>query len=89
MNKTVVGKKILSFAFIVLALETTAQDFAAGEPLGSVNEAGQKMVMSDNVKVFGSFHFTESCTFDANKNLILAMNAGNRGEDAAPMVLFL
>ena len=83
MNK-VIGKIILSLAFIALSLETAAQDFAVGEPLGSVNESGQKMVMSDNVKVFGSFHFTESCTFDPNKNLILAMNAGNRSEDSAP-----
>jgi hypothetical protein len=83
MNK-VIGKIILSLAFIALSLETAAQDFSVGEPLGSVNESGQKMVMSDNVKVFGSFHFTESCTFDPNKNLILAMNAGNRGEDSAP-----
>ncbi len=58
------------------------QEFTAGEPLGSVNEAGTKMTMSDNVKVYGSFNFTESCTFDANKNLILAMNAGNRAEAA-------
>lgn len=50
--------------------------------MGSVNEAGTKMPMSDNVKVYGSFNFTESCTFDANKNLILAMNAGNRVEGA-------
>jgi outer membrane protein assembly factor BamB len=39
--------------------------------------------MSDNVKVFGSFHFSESCTFDPNKNLILAMNTGNRGDNDA------
>jgi len=38
--------------------------------------------MSDNVKVFGSFHFTESCTFDPDKNLILSMNAGERAEGA-------
>ncbi len=36
--------------------------------------------MSDNVKVFGSFHFSESCTFDPDKNLVLAMNAGSRVE---------
>jgi sugar lactone lactonase YvrE len=40
------------------------------------------MEMSDNVKVFGSFHFSESCTFDPDRNLILSMNAGNRGEGA-------
>jgi hypothetical protein len=57
-----------------------AQDFQAGEPLGTINEAGNRMPMSDNVKVFGSFHFSESCTFDPEKNLILAMNNGNRGD---------
>ena len=38
------------------------------------------MPLSDNVKVFGSFHFSESCTFDPVRNLILAMNTGNRGD---------
>jgi len=67
-----------------LSLPAYAQEFTAGEPLGSINEAGTKITMSDNVKVYGSFNFTESCTFDANKNLILAMNAGNRAEGAEP-----
>ena len=75
-------KKLLLIVAGVLSLPVYAQEFTAGEPLGSINEAGTKMTMSDNVKVFGSFHFTESCTFDANKNLILAMNAGNRAEGA-------
>lgn len=50
--------------------------FTAGGPLGTVNEAGVATPMSSNVKVFGSLRFAESCTFDANRNLILAMNAG-------------
>jgi len=50
--------------------------FAAGEPLAAINEAGEKQTPSDNVKVFGSFNFTESCTFDPDRGLILAMNAG-------------
>lgn len=66
----------------VLSVSAAAQDFQAGDPLGAVNEAGVRMEMSDNVKVFGSFHFTESCTFDPDKNLILSMNAGERAEGA-------
>lgn len=58
-------------------------DFKAGQPLGTINEAGEARTMSDNVKVYGSFRFAESCTFDADKNLILAMNAGV-SEDMAP-----
>lgn len=50
--------------------------FKAGDPLGSVNEAGQFVPISSNVKVFGSFRFAESCTFDPARNLIVAMNAG-------------
>ena len=57
-----------------------AQEFAAGEPIGSVNEAGVRVPMSSNVKVYGSFHFSESCAFDANKNLVLAMNNATRGD---------
>ncbi len=76
-------KTILAAAvFSVLSISATAQEFQAGEPLGSVNEAGIKMQMSQNVKVFGSFNFTESCTFDPHKNLILSMNAGRRDEGA-------
>lgn len=52
------------------------ETFSAGEPLGTVNEAGVATPMSDNVRVFGSFRFAESCTFDPERNLILAMNAG-------------
>lgn len=58
----------------------SAQEFRTGEPIGSVNEAGERVAMSDNVKVFGAFHFSESCTFDPERNLILAMNNGNRGD---------
>jgi sugar lactone lactonase YvrE len=53
------------------------QPYRVGAPLGSTNEAGQAMRMSDNVKVYGSFHFAESCTYDATRNVIVAMNAGN------------
>jgi len=51
--------------------------FAAGTPLSATNEAGQVVPMSNNVKVYGSFHFAESCTFDPTRNVIVAMNAGN------------
>ena len=40
--------------------------------------------MSNNVKVYGSFHFAESCTFDPDRNLILAMNAANPRDMGSP-----
>jgi WD40 repeat protein len=78
-------KKLLATAVIFFisaqsSMLAVAQEFKAGEPLGTINEAGNRMPMSDNVKVFGSFHFSESCTFDPEKNLVLAMNNGNRGD---------
>ena len=67
---------------VVFAFPAAAQEFATGEPIGALNEAGLWQPMSDNVTVYGSFHFSESCTFDSNKNLILAMNTGNRGDSS-------
>jgi len=66
----------------LLALPLSAQEFQAGPPLSAINQVGEYVPMSSNVKVYGSFHFTESCTFDADKNLIVSMNAGNRAEGA-------
>jgi len=80
--KVSIFKHLLLILLSGLSFESAAQEFVAGEALNAVNEAGMKMPMSDNVKVYGSFHFTESCTFDADKNLILAMNAGDRAEGA-------
>lgn len=51
--------------------------FEVGKPLGSVNEAGEFVPISSNVKVYGSFRFAESCTYDPERNLIVVMNAGN------------
>lgn len=76
-NRHMIAMAVITVA---LAVPAAAQDFAAGQPIGALNEAGEWRPMSDNVKVFGSFHFSESCTFDPNKNLVLAMNAGNRVE---------
>ena len=75
-----VGLRLIHVASIAMSIvvPAAAQDFSAGEPIGARSEAGEWRPMSDNVKVYGSFHFTESCTFDPGKNLILAMNAGNR-----------
>ena len=51
--------------------QVISQDFSAGGPLGAINESGDFIAMSNNVKVYGSFNFTESCTFDPERNLIL------------------
>lgn len=53
-----------------------SKEFKAGTPLGAINEAGEFKPISSNVKVFGSFRFAESVTFDPVKNLIVVMNAG-------------
>jgi hypothetical protein len=59
------------------------QPYRVGTPLSQANEAGQMKTMSSNVKVYGSFHFAESCTFDPDRNVIVAMNAGNPRDAAA------
>ena len=79
MNRNILGKMTVAAAGLSVIPLVLAQSFTVGEPLSATNEAGVHQVMSENVKVFGSFHFTESCTFDPQRNLILSMNAGNRG----------
>ena len=69
---------LLSLAISGSAFAQGGGEFMAGEPLGTTNEAGVKTPLSSNVKVFGSFNFAESCTFDPARNLILAMNNGVR-----------
>ena len=59
------------------AAPTGPQPFRVGTPLSATNEAGQTQTMSSNVKVYGSFNFAESCTYDPTRNLIVAMNAAN------------
>ncbi len=63
-------------ASLAIAAPVFGQGFQAGTPLGAINEAGEATAISSNVRVFGSFRFAESCTFDPERNLILAMNAG-------------
>ena len=80
---TPLKNKTLSVVVPLMALmcaspQGRAQEFAAGKPLGTENEAGAWGAMSENVKVFGSFHFCESVTFDPARNIILAMNSGDR-----------
>lgn len=77
MNKiAIAGLAALTISFAAHAQDTD-EPKPAGSPLGTVNESGVATLMSDNVRVFGSFHFTESCTFDPARNLILSMNVGN------------
>ncbi|MEX0618497.1 MAG: hypothetical protein WDZ76_05975 [Pseudohongiellaceae bacterium] len=70
-------KKLAVTGFILVAGSAAmAQEFSPGEALGTVNESGEATPMSSNVKVYGSFRTAESCTFDPERNLILAMNNG-------------
>jgi len=83
-QKTPVINSLFSSLALAVSLGVTSgaagQEFTTGEPIGAVNEAGTRVPMSANVKVYGSFHFSESCTFDPARNLILAMNNGERGD---------
>ncbi len=73
--RTVVTASMLTLS--LLGSTTFAQkEFQTGRPLGSVNEAGEFVKMTDNVKVYGSFRFAESCTYDTTRDLIVVMNAG-------------
>ena len=69
-------KKLLSVIYLLGTSLLHAQEFQAGAPISAIDESGNRVFTTDNVKVYGSFYFSESCTFDSERNLILAMNSG-------------
>ena len=75
-------RSLIATLLLCTGMHAQAQEeFQAGAPLSAVNEQGETVPLSDNVRVFGSFRFAESCTFDPERNLILAMNAGVGDDD--------
>lgn len=78
MNRTMfcIWSTLALASSAVSAQESPSAEFQVGGPLGTINESGESVTMTGNVRVFGSFRFAESCTFDPDRNLILAMNAG-------------
>lgn len=68
-------------ALLAIAASTQAQqpaqptEFKAGTPLGVTTE-GKFTPSSSNVKVFGSFVNTESCSYDESRGLIVAVSRG-------------
>ncbi len=49
--------------------------FTANTPLG-VTANGKYTAMSSNVKVYGGLVFSESCSYDPDRNLVVAVNRG-------------
>lgn len=66
---------------LVLAALTAAA--CADAPAQEGFTAGQPLETTDNVRVYGSFHFTESCSYDPVRDLYIAPSVGNRGPDFA------
>ena len=63
--------RVSTAAAMILAVSPlSAQEFTAGEPLD----------LMPNTRVYGSFHFTESCSYDATRDLYVTPSLGNRGE---------
>jgi sugar lactone lactonase YvrE len=64
---------------LALTVLSSASCGEAPQPEGSF-VAGQPLETTPNVRVFGSFHFTESCSYDPGRDLYIAPSLGNRGE---------
>lgn len=70
---------LLALSLSLVSFVSFAQGpIEVGGPLSATNESGDVQPISSNVKVFGSFHFAESCVFDPERNLILVVNSGVR-----------
>jgi hypothetical protein len=64
--------------FIAAATATASPILAQG---AGTFEAGEPLDLMPNTRVYGSFHFTESCSYDAARDLYVAPSLGNRGQD--------
>jgi hypothetical protein len=64
--------------FVAAAMATASPVLAQG---AGTFEAGEPLDLMPNTRVYGSFHFTESCSYDAARDLYVAPSLGNRGED--------
>jgi hypothetical protein len=63
----------------LLALTATAAFAQAPAPAPAASQpfvAGQPLKTTPNVKIFGSFRFSESLSYDADRDLIVSVNAG-------------
>jgi hypothetical protein len=56
---------------------------ASGESVPGTFRAGDPLDLMPNTRVYGSFHFTESCSYDPVRDLYVAPSVGNRGEEFA------
>jgi hypothetical protein len=63
---------------IAAAIATASPILAQG---AGTFEAGEPLDLMPNTRVYGSFHFTESCSYDAARDLYVAPSVGNRGQD--------
>lgn len=72
-------RTLLALSLSLVSFASFAQGpIEVGGPLSATDESGNVQPLSSNVKVFGSFHFAESCVFDPDRNLLLVVNSGVR-----------
>jgi sugar lactone lactonase YvrE len=71
---------IVVFVFVAAVSAAQAQTPAPASSLPF--QAGQPLKTTPNVKVFGSFRFSESLSYDADRDLIVSINAGMAQEMA-------
>jgi sugar lactone lactonase YvrE len=66
-------------AALLLAATFLCAPLGAQEPFA----AGQPLDPTPNTRVYGSFHFAESCSYDPVRDVYVAPSMGIRGEDGA------
>lgn len=74
---------VLGFVFAATASVALAQTPAAAPAASQPFQAGPPLKTTPNVKVFGSFRFSESLSYDADRDLIVSVNAG-MAQDLVP-----
>ena len=70
--RSVIVPSVLAAVLAVASLAHAQAPAPAGQPF----KAGDPLKTTPNVKVFGSFRFSESLSYDADRDLIVSVNAG-------------
>ena len=76
-------RSIVAGVCLILGVSSAAlAQSAAAPPSSQPFQAGQPLKTTPNVKVYGSFRFSESLSYDADRDLYVSVNAGMSQEMA-------
>lgn len=81
--RAVIASVVVSLSVVAASPASAQAPAPAPAPAQQPFAAGQPLKTSSNVKIYGSFRFSESLSYDADRDLIVSVNAG-MAQDLVP-----